>query len=168
MKRSAVPPPPPAPLPPGRLGPDVLLPTSKKKAKVTTTPKTASPAPKDPEHVKDDAKLKNWWQQGTKRRNQKMRSIEHWLRFNQPNFMNMAVCDFTKQAVRLQESPSFHFRNEARKFEVIRYFGFFVSDGAVADPSLETDALASGALRHGRGHSCKASACNDSFWLASC
>ena len=124
MKRSAAPPPPPPPLPPGRVGADVLLPTSKKKAKVTTTPKTASPAPKDPEHVKDDAKLKNWWQQGTKRRNQKMRSIEHWLRFNQPNFMNMAVCDFPKQAVPPQESPSFHFRNEARKFEVIRYFVF--------------------------------------------
>ena len=41
---------------------------------------------------------------------------------NQENFRNMGVCDFTKQAVPPEKSPSFYFRNNARKFEVMRYF----------------------------------------------
>ena len=124
VKRSA-PSPPPAPVPPGPLGPHVPVPPwAKKKQKPTTSSQSGAPAPWDPESVEDGLKSKSWWDKGAKGRKKKLRATEYWVRKNQENFSNMSLCDFTKRAVPSEESPSYYFRNNARKFEVIRYFVF--------------------------------------------
>ena len=53
-----------------------------------------------------------------------MRAVNHWFKMGKGNVGNMAVCDFTKRGLSENESPSYWFRRQARKFEVIRCFVF--------------------------------------------
>ena len=125
---------PPPPLPPGviRHVPPTPPPPPPKKAKTSmamasgSSTAQGSQEPWNPEQVTDDPKKKNWWDKGAKGRKKKMRSIEHWLKQNQENFAKMDQNDFVQPGLAEWEYPAYDFREQARKWELLRYFAFLL------------------------------------------
>ena len=55
-----------------------------------------------------------------------MRIMEHWLKWNEPNFVSMGQNDFVEHGLKEEDFPSYKFRQEARKWELARYFAFLL------------------------------------------
>ena len=55
-----------------------------------------------------------------------MRSFEHWLQLNQQNFANMEHNDVVQPGLDEWRFPAYAFRQQARKWEVLRYFAFLL------------------------------------------
>ena len=69
-------------------------------------------------------KGRKWNPKTSRGKTKLLRASEHWLECNKKNFPKMAEIDFTERGLLEHESPACRFRQEARPFELTRYFLF--------------------------------------------